>query len=46
MNDNGGTVGVQRLQRRHARPKGHALAGRHAGVVVLALAGHAEAGAT
>ena len=44
MNDNGGTAGVQRLQRRHARPEGHALAGRHAGGVVLALAGHAEAG--
>ena len=33
----------ERLQRRHARREGHALAGRHAGVVVLALAGHAEA---
>ena len=44
MNDNGGTAGVQRLQRRHARQQGHAVAGRHAGRVVLALAGHAEAG--
>ena len=43
MNDNGGTAGVSVYQRRHARQQGHALAGRHAGVVVLALAGHAEA---
>ena len=39
MTDNGGTGGVQSLQRRHARREGHAVPGRHAGAVVLALAG-------
>ena len=41
MNDNGGTAGMQGLQRRHARPKGNAVSRRHARRVVLALAGHA-----
>ena len=39
MTDNGGTVGHPDLQRRHAREEGHALPGRHARAVVLALAG-------
>ena len=38
MTDNGGTVGRQDLQRRDARGQGHALSGRHARAVVLALA--------
>ena len=41
MNDNGGTAGVRRSSTPACAAQGHAVAGRHAGGVVLALAGHA-----
>ena len=43
MNDNGGTAGVQVFNAGMRGGKGHAVAGRHARGLVLALAGHAQA---
>ena len=43
MNDNGGTAGVKVFNAGMRGAQGHALAGRHARGVVLALAGHLQA---
>ena len=42
MNDNGGTAGTQVFNAGMRGAEGHALAGRHARRLVLALAGHAS----